>query len=80
MSVEIFGTCDPAFTAVRDALQENFASGDEVGEAVAVWADGRCVVDLWAGHRDAARRLPWREDSITCMFFPSANRSRFLPS
>jgi CubicO group peptidase (beta-lactamase class C family) len=68
MSVEIFGTCDPAFTAVRDALQENFASGDEVGEAVAVWADGRCVVDLWAGHRDAARRLPWREDSITCMF------------
>ena len=68
MSVEIFSTCDPAFTAVRDALQENFASGDEVGEAVAVWADGRCVVDLWAGHRDAARRLPWREDSIACMF------------
>ena len=49
MAVEIFGRCDPAFTAVKEALRENFASGDEV----AVWADGQPVVDLWAGHRDA---------------------------
>ena len=40
MSIKISGTCDPAFNAVRDALQENFAAGDEVGEAVAVWANG----------------------------------------
>ena len=46
MTIEIFGTCDAAFTTVRDALQENFASGDEVGEAVAVWTGGRSVVDL----------------------------------
>ncbi len=68
MPTEIFGTCDPAFNAVRDALQENFASGDEVGEAVAVWAGGKLVADLWAGHRDAARRLPWQADTIACMF------------
>ena len=68
MTIEIFGTCDAAFTPVRDALQENFASGDEVGEAVAVWAGGRSVVDLWAGYRDAARRLPWQDDTIACMF------------
>jgi CubicO group peptidase (beta-lactamase class C family) len=68
MSIEISGTCDPAFDAVRHALQENFASGDEVGEAVAVWADGRCVVDLWAGHCDQARRKPWQRDTIACMF------------
>ena len=68
MATEIFGTCDPAFTAVKEAMQENFASGDEVGEAVAVWAGGQPVVDLWAGHRDAARRLPWEADTIACMF------------
>jgi|TARA_B100000315_G_C14106880_1_gene376363 hypothetical protein len=68
MSIEIFGICDPAFNAVKLALQENFDSGDEVGEAVAVWAEGRQVVDLWAGHRDAARRLPWQRDTIACMF------------
>ena len=68
MTIEIFATCDAAFTPVRDALQENFASGDEAGEAVAVWAGGSSVVDLWAGHRDAARRLPWQDDTIACMF------------
>jgi hypothetical protein len=68
MSIEISGTCDLAFKAVRHALQENFASGDEVGEAVAVWADGRCMVDLWAGHCDEARRKPWQRDTIACMF------------
>ncbi|MBT4428103.1 MAG: beta-lactamase family protein [Rhodospirillaceae bacterium] len=68
MAVEIFGTCDPAFSAVRVALQENFADGGEVGEAVAVWADGCSVVDLWAGHCDEARSKPWLEDSIACMF------------
>ena len=68
MTVEIFGQCDPAFSAVRDALQENFASGEEVGEAVAVWAGGKAVVDLWAGHCDAARRRPWQQDTIACMF------------
>ncbi len=68
MSIEVFETCDPAFSAVKEALRENFADGGEVGEAVAVWADGRCAVDLWAGHRDAARRLPWQRDTIACMF------------
>ena len=68
MAVEIFGTCDPAFSAVRDALQENFADGGEVGEAVAIWSEGRCVVDLWAGHCDAARSKPWQRDTIACMF------------
>ena len=68
MSIEVFETCDPAFSAVKEALRENFADGGEVGEAVAVWADGRCAVALWAGHRDAARRLPWQRDTIACMF------------
>ncbi|HYF17235.1 MAG TPA: serine hydrolase domain-containing protein [Ramlibacter sp.] len=59
------GTCDPAFAPVRRALQANMAAGEEVGCAVCVMVDGRPVVDLWAGWRDAARTLPWERHTIT---------------
>jgi CubicO group peptidase (beta-lactamase class C family) len=62
-TVDIHGSCDPAFGAVRDALAENYDHGD-VGSSCAVTVDGELVVDLWAGHRDLARRTPWQNDTI----------------
>lgn len=61
----IDGTCDPAFAPVRAALEANFAAGEEVGCAVCVMVDGRPVVDLWGGWRDAARTQPWERHTIT---------------
>ena len=29
---------------------------------------GEYVIDIWAGHRDGARTLPWEEDTIVCVF------------
>jgi CubicO group peptidase (beta-lactamase class C family) len=49
---------------VRDAFTENFAGHGEVGATVAVTVDGKPVVDLWAGHTDAARTRPWTRDTI----------------
>jgi len=49
---------------VRDAFAENFARHGEVGSAVAVTVDGKPVVDLWAGHADAAGTRPWTRDKI----------------
>ena len=63
----IEGTCDPAFAAVREAFEENFRAGDEVGASVAVYIDGEPVVDLWGGHQDVARTKPWEQDTIVCM-------------
>jgi Beta-lactamase len=40
---------------VGDAFAENFARYGEVGASVAITIDGKPVVDLWAGHADAAR-------------------------
>jgi len=59
------GTCDDRFSAVREALEANLASGDELGASVFVDLDGQTVVDLWGGHRDVARTEPWTEDTIT---------------
>lgn len=61
------GTCDPVFAPVRQALEANLASGEEVGCAVSVVVDGETVVDLWGGYRDRARTLPWERHTITDM-------------
>jgi CubicO group peptidase (beta-lactamase class C family) len=62
--VTINGECDPRFARVREAFAENFAQRDEVGASASVVVDGRCVVDIWAGHADAARTRPWNRDTI----------------
>ncbi|MBL8697918.1 MAG: beta-lactamase family protein [Alphaproteobacteria bacterium] len=61
------GDCDPRFSRVREAFERNFSEDGEVGAAVAVMLDGRMVVDLWGGHRDAARARAWERDTIVCM-------------
>ena len=62
---ELNGTVSPAFEPVRDTVEAQLRSGAEVGLSLVVDLDGRQVVDLWAGHRDAARTQPWRRDTIT---------------
>ena len=64
----IEGHCDARFARVRDAFAGNFAVHGEVGAAVAITLDGRTVVDLRAGHADAARRTPWRPDTMVNVF------------
>ncbi len=63
----IEGTCDPAFSAVRETFEENFRRRNEVGAAVCVYQDGRKVVDLWGGHKDLERTIPWQPDTIVIM-------------
>lgn len=64
----VAGFCDRRFTAVRDAFAANFAERGEVGAAVAVFVDGRPVVDLWGGWADHDRRRPWRADTLVDFF------------
>ena len=57
------GTFDPRFRAVFDAFVANFDRG-EIGAACAVVVDGRLVVDLWGGWRDADRSGAWQADTL----------------
>lgn len=59
----IDGICDPAFLKVSEAFAHNFNQGD-LGASCAVTVEGELVVDLWGGHRDLARSLPWERDTI----------------
>lgn len=63
----IHGHCAAGFEAVRDAFEENFRTEEEIGATASVVLDGRHVVDLWGGWRDAACTQPWERDTIVCM-------------
>ncbi|MGH9194789.1 MAG: serine hydrolase domain-containing protein, partial [Acidimicrobiia bacterium] len=66
--MEINGFCDPGFLPLRDAFIENFEVDGEVGAAIALIVGDRVVVDLWGGHRDWAKQLPWQEDTLVNVF------------
>lgn len=54
------------FEPVRDAFARNFEVLGDRGAAVAVYRDGRKVVDLWGGTKDAnptGPRPPWTADT-----------------
>jgi CubicO group peptidase (beta-lactamase class C family) len=63
--VEIHGRCEDRFAPVREALARNFEQEGDVGASVAVTLGGELVVDLWGGHADEARTVPWERDTIT---------------
>jgi CubicO group peptidase (beta-lactamase class C family) len=48
----VSGECDPRLGGVQDAFVRNFDERGELGAAVAVWLNGRLVVDLWGGFAD----------------------------
>jgi CubicO group peptidase (beta-lactamase class C family) len=57
---------------LRERLQplflENFEKFGELGAAVAVWQDGKPVVDLYGGFCDARREKPWEADTLVLVW------------
>ncbi|MBA9046341.1 MULTISPECIES: serine hydrolase domain-containing protein [Streptomyces] len=70
--VVVNGTVAEGFEPVREAFAANFALLGEHGAAVAVYRDGRRVVDLWAGTRDVDGTAPW--ESGTAQIVRSATK------
>ncbi|NEY33829.1 serine hydrolase [Streptomyces sp. PRKS01-65] len=61
------GTVAEGFEPVGDAFAKNFAALGERGAAVAVYRDGRKVVDLWGGTRDVDGDAPWERGTAQVM-------------
>jgi CubicO group peptidase (beta-lactamase class C family) len=61
------GTFDPEYKAVVDAFLENFRIEDEIGAACSIVLDGRTVVDIWGGWRNAANTVAWDAPTMVCM-------------
>ncbi|WP_127356345.1 serine hydrolase domain-containing protein [Actinacidiphila soli] len=61
--VDVHGTVADGFEPVRDAFVRNFEALGERGAAVALYRDGRKVVDLYAGVADPEGTAPWEQDT-----------------
>ena len=66
--MEIHGFCDDRFAQVREVFERNFEAHGEVGASFALTLEGEYLVDMWAGHRDAAATLPWEKDTIVNVY------------
>ncbi len=70
--LDIQGVCPPRFAAVKDAFAANFSDAPEgLNEQAArftVCVEGETVLDVWAGHADAARTTPFAADTLVPVF------------
>jgi CubicO group peptidase (beta-lactamase class C family) len=64
VAIGVSGSCDARFKSVREALETNLASGEELGAAITINLDGKNLVDMWGGWRDEARTRAWDTDTI----------------
>jgi len=58
------GAVADGFESVRDTFAGVVADQEGTGAAVAIWHDGRWVVDAWGGFHDGARTRSWQRDSM----------------
>ncbi|MBT3734374.1 MAG: beta-lactamase family protein, partial [Gammaproteobacteria bacterium] len=68
MTATIEGYCDERFSAVRDVLEQQIESGTDLGASFSVTYQGETVVDLWGGHLDLERTMPWQEDTLVNVY------------
>ena len=70
--LEISGVCPARFAGVKDAFAANFSDAPEgLNEQAArfsICIEGETVIDLWAGHADAGRTVPFTETTLTPVF------------
>lgn len=66
--MEHSGWADERFGAVADVFSRNFTDFGELGASVAVFVDGRKVVDLWGGVADERTGRAWDEHTVVPVF------------
>ncbi|MEW5627488.1 serine hydrolase domain-containing protein [Streptomyces hydrogenans] len=49
-------------------LEAHLEAGEELGASIAVDVDGVMEVDLWGGHADEARTVPWHRDTLVSLW------------
>jgi CubicO group peptidase (beta-lactamase class C family) len=53
---------------LKPLFQENFERFGELGAAVSVWQNGKPIVDLCGGFRDARREQSWTSDTLVLVW------------
>jgi CubicO group peptidase (beta-lactamase class C family) len=67
----IQGTTANEWEFVRDLFKENFVQERDLGGSVAIYYQGKLVVDLWGGWFDQSRTKPYTNDTLQLVFSTS---------
>ena len=59
---------EPLRARLEPLFQENFDKFGELGAAVSIWQNGRSIVDLDGGFRDAHREQSWTDDTLVLVW------------
>lgn len=71
MELSIQGTTAEGWEFVRDFFKQNFEQDKDLGASVAIYHQGKLVVDLWGGWFDKSRTTPYNNDSLQLVFSTS---------
>ena len=58
------GHCEKQFKPVQDVFEKLHVTGRETGSSFAVYQDGKPLVNLWGGHKDADKKYAWEENTL----------------
>lgn len=67
-TVRTQGTVSSRFDSLRAAFDEGFRDEPDMGAALAVYSEGRLVVDLWRGLADRRTGARWEQDTTSVIF------------
>lgn len=62
------GTVEPGWEPVADVLERSLDDGSDVGASVAIYREGRPVVDVWGGVADRDTDRAWSEGTVAAVF------------
>ncbi len=74
----IEGFVEKGFEPVFSAFKSNFDNNDEIGAAVSIFIESKCVVDLWGGIADTRSNKPWTKDSLQLVFSSTKGATSIL--
>ena len=59
---------DGSIARITPLFEENFARFGELGAAISIWKNGKPLLDLHGGFRDARRENPWTADTLVLIW------------
>ena len=65
----IQGFTEAGWESVREAFEQNFTEGLDIGASFSVYHQGRCVVDLYGGWKDRlTKKDPYTPDTLQLVY------------
>jgi CubicO group peptidase (beta-lactamase class C family) len=59
---------DQLLQRLKPLFRGNFEKSGELGAAVSVWQNGKPIIDIYGGFRDARRQHPWAVDTVVLVW------------